>query len=120
MADEPYKASARVSTVAYFGRNAGARLLRTHCVTCCDDHPLTSDDGTGPPHRVYGDLFVPDGPEGSVPDDERCDICNVSILALSQMCQAEHEEQQARWARTIPVHTVEEMGCVSAIRCRVY
>lgn len=115
---EEYIPSARDAIVGYFGRNS-SRNLRSLCVTCNDRHPLTDTS------RIYGDLYVSDGPDlgpGTIDrmsPDGRCDICGVTFLSLSEQCQREHDEQQARWSR-LPVTHVVEMGMVGAVRCRIY
>lgn len=116
--NEPYVPSARDAVVAYFGRNLSGNL-RCYCVRCNDSEPLTDAS------KVYGDLDQP-GPlthgRGSYGSDDTCDqceVCWVSLLELSQRCQVEHDEQQARFARG-PITHVVEMGMVGAIRCRVY
>lgn len=108
MSQEKYIPSARDAVVGYFGRTSSGNL-RAQCVTCNDKYPLTD---TRP---IYGDLYVSDGP--SV--DRSCDTCSVTFLALSEQCQREHDDQQARWAR-LPVTHVVEMGMVGAVRCRIY
>jgi hypothetical protein len=118
VSNEQYIPRARDAVVAYFGRNTAGNL-RVHCITCCDEHPLTD------PRKVYGDLDQP-GPlthgRGSYGSDDTCDQCEVcwtSLLKLSQMCQAEHDEQQARWSKGPITHLVE-YGVTAAPRCRIY
>lgn len=110
---EAYIPSARDATVAYAGWTPDRRY-RCYCVRCHDDTPLTDAA------RVYGDLYVAEpSPLGSVDDGERCDRCDVALLDLSRQCQADHDAQQARFARQ-PVHALVEYGIPAAIRCRVY
>lgn len=107
MTADPYIPSARDATIGFFGGNARG-ACRTRCVACSEDvEPLTD------PRRVYG------GKPGEVGEDE-CDLCGAFFEALSALCQWEHDEQQARWARESRVDHVIEMGCVSMVRCRVY
>lgn len=117
---EAYIPNARDATVGLFGRNSSG-LLRAHCVTCNDRDPLQAEI-----QRIYGDLYVQDtGRENSphgidrMNSDGRCDLCKVTFLSLSERCQAEHDDQQARWAR-LPVTHVVEMGMIGAVRCRIY
>ena len=107
-----YIPSARDAVIAYFGRNH-LGFLRCYCVRCNDLTPLASAD------RIYGDLYVPTGPDGRAEDSQECDACGVQLLDLSRACQAEHDAQQAEWARG-PVTHVVEMGMVGAVRCRIY
>jgi hypothetical protein len=107
---EAYIPSARQSVIAYCGYTTDGRYRR-FCVTCCDASPLTDA------HKIYGDLYTP-GPE-NVSDRDDCECCGVSLLSLSQQCQREHDEQQARWARG-PVLALVEYGIPAAVRCRVY
>ena len=107
-----YIPSARDATIAYFGRNPHG-FLRCYCVTCNDSSPLTDA------HRVYGDLYVPTGPNGRAEDGQECDACGVQLLDLSRRCQADHDAQQREWARG-PVTHVVEMGMVGSVRCRIY
>lgn len=116
---EEYIPSARDATVGYFGRDSLGRC-RAQCVTCCDTAPLTDTQ------RIYGDLYVSDctgltavWPHCRANSDGACDACSVTFLSLSESCQREHDEQQARWARG-PVTHVVEMGMVGAVRCRIY
>jgi hypothetical protein len=115
---EEYTPNARDAVVAYFGRNASGNL-RCHCVRCNDTSPLTDAS------KVYGDLDQPEpfahgrGSYGGWDTCERCEVCWTSLLRLSQLCQQEHDDQQARWSRG-PVHHVVEMGLVGQIRCRIY
>ena len=104
-ADE-YIPNAREAVIGYFGGNHN-NACRERCVKCSDVEPLTD------PRPVYGGYS----------DDEvpyECDHCGISFGTLSAMCQAEHDEQQARWARESRVEYVIEMGATAAIRCRVY
>ena len=109
---ETYIPNARDAVIAYFGTTSWG-AYRVRCVVCCDADPLAN------PAKVYGDLFVPSGPENRAEDAETCEACGVSLLSLSQSCQREHDEQQARFARG-PITHVVEMGMTGAIRCRVY
>lgn len=109
---ETYVPGARDAVVAYFGRDA-RRNLRCYCVRCNDAAPLTDAS------KVYGDLYVSEGDVESMPDEDVCDACGVALLELSRMCQREHDEQQARWARKSITHVVE-MGMVGDVRCRIY
>lgn len=101
--------------VAYFGRTSYG-VLHTHCVTCCDKYPLSGYDGRDQPDRVYGD---PDFYAGDSHSDDDCHQCGVSLRDLSERCQREHAEQQARFAR-LPVLALVEYGVPAAVRCRVY
>ena len=118
MSDEKYIPSARDAVVAYFGRNTAGNL-RCHCVRCCDEHPLTDAS------KVYGDTDQPEpmthgrGSYGSWDTCDQCEVCWTSLRQLSRMCQAEHDEQQARWARG-PITHVVEMGVPGMVRCRIY
>ena len=108
-----YIPSARDAVVARFGRSE-AGCLRCFCVYCLDaGHTLTDV------HDVYGDLYVPTGPDGRADDDQTCDVCSLSLLTISQAFQRDHDAQQAAWARQ-PVTHVVEMGMVGAVRCRIY
>lgn len=107
-----YIPSARDAVVGYFGRNPAGNL-RAYCVCCNESEPL--QDAA----RVYGDLYVSTGPLGSLEADEVCDGCGTAFLVLSEACQAEHDAQQAEWARGPLTHVVE-MGMVGQVRCRVY
>lgn len=115
---EQYISNARDAVVAYFGRNPAGNL-RCYCVRCNDAEPL-SDAA-----KVYGDLDTPEplslavGHWGTVDTCEACDACSVSLRELSRRCQAEHDEQQARWARA-PITHVVEMGMLGMVRCRIY
>ena len=117
-ATEQYIPSARDAVVGYFGRNS-AGYCRSHCVQCNDKYPLTDTN------RIYGDLYVSDGPDlgpGTIDrmtPDGQCDTCGVTFLSLSEQCQREHDEQQARWSQ-LPVTHVVEMGMLGAVRCRIY
>jgi len=117
---EAYIPNARDATVGFFGRTSGG-VLRCYCVTCNDKSPLGSygPGGTIGPDRIYGDIYVPTGEHNRVADDERCDSCGVTFLTLSEMCQREHDEQQARWARG-PVTALVEYGIRAGVRCRIY
>ena len=106
MKDE-YIPNARDATVGYFGRNAHG-WFRSYCVCCNDAEPLTEAT------RIYG------GKPGTGEVEGECDVCRVTFENLSERCQQEHDEQQARWARESRVEYVIEMGAVSGIRCRVY
>ncbi len=115
---EAYIPNARDAVIAYFGRNADGNL-RCHCVRCNDTSPLTDA------RKVYGDTNIPEpltygrGSYGNWDTCDQCEMCWTSLLALSQSCQREHDEQQARFARG-PITHVIEMGMVSDIRCRIY
>jgi len=115
---EQYIPNARDAVIAYFGRNQAGNL-RCYCVRCNDSEPLT--DAV----KVYGDLDQPEplthgrGSYGSWDTCDQCEVCWTSLLELSRRCQAEHDEQQKRFARG-PITHVVEMGMVGAIRCRVY
>jgi hypothetical protein len=114
VSDEQYIPNARDAVIAYFGRTSyGA--LRVHCVRCNEVSPLADAS------KVYGDLYVAEpAPVGQCDDGEECDMCRVRLLALSQACQQEHDEQQARWARVARPTVMIEYGVPAAIRCRVY
>lgn len=109
---ETYIPNARDAVVAYFGRNARGNL-RCYCVRCNDESPLTNAS------KIYGDLYVALGDRDRAYDEDRCDVCGVTLLQLSQMCQAEHDEQQARWARG-PITDLVEYGVRTSPRCRIY
>ena len=118
MSNEVYIPNARDAVIAYFGRNASGNL-RCYCVTCNDKSPLTDA------HKVYGDLDFAEpltngrGSYDSWDTCDQCEVCWTSLLKLSQMCQREHDEQQARFARG-PTLALVEYGVTAAIRCRVY
>lgn len=110
---EEYIPGARNSIMGYFGASNG--VLRQHCVTCNDKHPLTAygpPDRLTEPHRIYGEPY-------GTGDDGCCDVCGVTFLSLSQRCQREHDEQQERFAK-LPTHTLIEYGVHTMVRCRVY
>ncbi len=115
---EAYIPNARDAVIAYFGRNPAGNL-RCYCVTCNDAEPLTDAN------KVYGDLNYAEplahgkGSYDSWDTCDQCEVCWVSLLSLSQSCQREHDEQQARFRRG-PITYVVEMGMPGAIRCRVY
>ena len=109
---ETYIPSARDSVMGYFGRGAHG-YWRQKCVCCNDAEPLTEA------HKVYGDLYVSDGPLGRMSETDACDVCGVTFLSLSQRCQREHDEQQARFAR-LPCVGLLEYGILAAPRCRIY
>ena len=110
---DAYIPNTRDATIAWFGRNPAGNW-RQHCCRCNDDTPLTEAA------RVYGDLYVAEpAPEGHVAPSDVCDVCGVTLLALSQSCQAEHDAQQARWARG-PVTGLVEYGITAFPRCRIY
>lgn len=102
MPADKYIPNARDAVVGYCDK-----LGYVRCVTCCDR--LGTEMRRG--HEVYGDLV--DTTESA------CDSCGVTFLALSESCQREHDEQQAKWARG-PITHVVEMGMVGAVRCRIY
>ena len=104
---EPYIPNAREAVIAYFGRDTRGNL-RCYCVTCNDASPLASA------HKVYGDLIA-DETHGN----EACDGCGVELLKLSQLCQAEHDAQQAKWAKQ-PITALVEYGIAAFPRCRIY
>lgn len=116
--NEAYIPNARDAVVAYFGRN-NAGNFRCYCVTCNDKSPLTDAA------KIYGDCDQPEpmtygrGSYGSDDTCDQCESCWTSLLSLSQRCQQEHNDQQARWARG-PITHVVEMGMVGAVRCRIY
>lgn len=102
---ETYVPTPRDAVIAYFGRNEAGNL-RCYCVRCNEAAPLTE------PSKIYGDL--------SYDTSDQCESCLASLLALSQACQREHDEQQARWARTSAPTVLIEYGIPAAIQCRVY
>lgn len=120
MTEDAYIPNAHDATVGWFGR-AASGSLRCYCITCNDKHPLASygPGGTTGPDRIYGDLYVASGERNRVDEGEACDACGVTFLALSEMCQREHDEQQARWARE-PVTALVEYGVRAGVRCRIY
>lgn len=109
---ETYIPSARDTIIAYHGRSP-AGGWRTRCVTCMEIESLAHAS------PVYGDLYVPDGPDGRVPEGEECEMCGSSLLAISRCAQDEHDAQQARFAR-LPVTHLVEYGIPGAVRCRIY
>lgn len=115
---ETYIPNARDAVIAYFGRNASGNL-RCYCVRCNDESPLTDA------RPVYGDLNYPEplahgrGSYDSWDTCDQCEVCWTSLRSLSESCQREHDEQQARFARG-PITHVVEMGMVGQVRCRIY
>jgi hypothetical protein len=123
--EELYIPAARDAVIAYFGRPAhGGAGLRTHCNTCiAAGHALHGYDGRAEPDKVHGDLLTArsDGRDGDMlPDTEACDVCDVLLSTISAQCQAEHDAQQARWARIARPTVLIEYGIPAFIRCRVY
>lgn len=118
-AAESYIPNARDAVIARFGRTSYG-LLRCYCNACHDADPLAPESGLTEPARVYGDLYVAIGSESRMGDEECCASCGVSLLGLSQRCQADHDDQQARWARIARPTVLLEYGLQSSIRCRVY
>ncbi len=109
-----YIPNARDAVIAYVGGNTSGRY-RLHCCTCLTEHPLASAQ------RIYGgDYYVSEGPWDRASEADQCDICGVTLQSLSERCQREHDEQQARWARTAAPTMLVEYGVQAAIRCRVY
>lgn len=117
---EAYIPNARDSIVGYFGKTPHG-VLRAYCVRCHDKAPITGygPDGQHGPDRIYGDLYVATGERSRMEPSEYCDMCGVTFLSLSESCQREHDDQQARFARQ-PVHYLNEYGVRALIRCRVY
>lgn len=99
---ETYVPHARDAVVARTNR-----LGVVACVTCLDRRP---DPTLTEP--VYGDLHPTD-------PNEYCAGCGTTLLSLSESCEREHQEQQARWAKG-PITHVIEMGVVGPVRCRIY
>lgn len=112
---EPYIPNARDAVVAFCGWTDEG-TYRAYCVTCHDKTPLKEHERG----KIYGDLYVSEGPLDRVDDGDRCDRCGVTFLSLSQRCQAEHDEQQRQWARYSRPTVLIEYGIPGAIRCRVY
>jgi hypothetical protein len=118
MATEEYIPNARDATMGFYGQTGYG--YRARCVRCHDKHPLVSNV-----QRIYGDLYCSEAKECDAWHIDRvdagyaCELCGVTFQALSEQCQREHDEQQARWAR-LPVTHVVEMGMVGAVRCRIY
>ena len=108
MADEAHIPNARDTVVGVSGRN-GHGWFRTYCGACDAAEPLT-----GQRDPIWG------GKPGTGEVEGACDCCRVSFDDLSARQQQEHDDQQAKWSRESRVEYVIEMGCVSAIRCRVY
>lgn len=108
---ETYIPTPRNATIGHFGRALDGRC-RQYCLACSDKAQAL---GTfAPSSPVYG------GKPDTGENEGGCDLCGITWEEISVMCQRDHDEQQARWARTSAPTELHEMGCVSGIRCRVY
>ena len=109
MSTEAYIPTPRQAVIGVFGFYVdGIRRYRSYCHACNDRNPLEVES------KIYG------GKPGTGENVGSCDACGVTWERLSELCQRDHDEQQARWARTSAPTELHEMGCVSGIRCRVY
>jgi len=109
----PYIPNARDAVIAYCGWNE-AGCYRAYCVTCHDKAALKD------PRKIYGDLYVAEGPLDRMDDGDKCDWCGVTFLSLSQRCQLEHDEQQRQWSRVSRPTVLLEYGIPGDVRCRIY